>query len=131
MSELSINGEWPSLEGKVLQELICHEMYYQGKLEETANVTFIKVDGHWLRLYFDYDIIFWRAKYSVPQPYEMPEHNSYFKTRDVGAELELCGQIIKSVAAKGLKRGVEIEFKFDNGRSIFFQSIDDVSSYRT
>jgi len=130
-SNLSINGEWPQLEGKLLQEMLCHEMYYEGKLEELANVVYLKVDEKWHRLYFDYEIIFWRNENTAPKDYTMPEYSSYFKLADVASKYSFKDSMIVEVTAHRVENGVEVGIYFNNGKKIIFSSINDVSNYRT
>ena len=130
-NNLSIDGKWPKLEGTKLQEMMCDEMYYEGKLEELANVIHIKVNEKWLRLYFDYDIIFWRSEKFAPVNYEIPEYDSFFKTTDVAKKFDLKGETIVSLNAQLVENGVEVNFVFSNGKKIIFSSINDVSNYRT
>jgi hypothetical protein len=52
--ELSVNGEWPDLKTKIIEKLIAQEYWYKGKLDEAANVIWLKISGKWFRLYFDY-----------------------------------------------------------------------------
>jgi hypothetical protein len=130
-SEISINGDWPKLEGKILQEMLCHEMYYEGRLEELANVIYVKIDEKWLRLYFDYEIIFWRNESCAPKEYSMPETSSYFKLTDVANKFSFKGNTIDGVSAKTIEDGVEVGFYFNTGKKIIFSSINDASSYRT
>jgi hypothetical protein len=131
MDTLEVNGIWPSLEGEILQEMICAEMYYQDELVETANVTYLKVQDRWLRLYFDCEIIFWRDHQEAPQDIAMSELESYFKNRDVAKELGFKNQIINSVEAKDFNPGVDVEFKFSNGKRIILYDVSDNSNFRT
>lgn len=129
-SKLSINGEWPKLEGKRLQEMICHEMYFEGELEELANVTSLKVGGEWLELYFDGDVIFWRMAKAPTEKGEIVEHDSYFKLTDVADKFSLKGNVIKRLDVQYIENGVEVVFTFGGGKSMIFSSINDISSYR-
>ena len=100
--ELEINGIWPVLENGMLEELLCSEMWYQGKLEEPANVIFLKVNGNWYRLYFNYGIIFWRVDKEGPKEYTMPKYESHFKVVDVGRNYGLVNNLIESVVGRVL-----------------------------
>ncbi len=131
MDKVSINGEQPKLEGKKLLQLVCHEMYYDGKLEELANVSYLHVDEKWYRLYFDYGIIFWRTQESAPQSYEIEELDCSFIAVDVAEKLKLKNEIIKSITPKIVNNGVEVEFTFNSGKILIFSNTDDVSNYRT
>ncbi len=131
MNTIDVNGEWPSIEGKILQEMFCVEMYYEGQLEETANITFLKVEDKWLRLYFDCEIVFWRYNEPPSESCEMPEHKSYFKNRDVATELGFKSEKITSLELRNTNPGVDIEFKFENEKNIILYDIHDKSNFRT
>ena len=136
MNKISINGEQPRLEGKKPLELICHEMYYHGKLEELANVSHLHVDGKWYRLYFDYSIVFWRTQESdqshenSPQSYKIEELDCSFIAVDVAEKLKLKNEVIKSITPTIVNNGLEVKFDFGNDKSLIFSNIDDISSYR-
>ena len=132
MSEsLDVNGEAPNLSGQILEELLSTEMWYEGKLEEPANVIYLKVNGSWFRHYFDCGIIFWRTDDRAPESYEMEELDSYFKVVDLAVKFGFKGLRIRSYEACPLENGSETIFTFSNDCSIIFSCIDDVTSYRT
>lgn len=131
-NELEIVGVWPNLENGMLEELLCSEMWYQGKLEEAVNVIFLKVNGNWHRLHFDYGIIFWDKEKEGSKEYAMPEYESHFKVVDVGRNYGLVNNLIKSVVGRVLPNyGSEVIFKMANEKSITFSNIDDNTTYRT
>jgi hypothetical protein len=130
--ELEIDGVWPDFENGILEELLCYEMWHKGKLEEPANVIFLKVSGNWYRLYFDYGIIFWRKDKEGPKEYEIPEYESYFKVVDVGRNYGLVNNIIESVVGRTLPNyDSAVIIKMANEKSIAFSNIDDNTTYRT
>lgn len=55
-----INGVEPPLVGRSPDVLLGQEYWHCGKLKEPAYVSFLSVDSQWHRLYFEYDIVFWR-----------------------------------------------------------------------
>ena len=79
MEELEFNGVVPAIEGEVVAELLCIEMWCDGNLEEQANVIYLKIDECWHRHYFDCGIIFWRRDSVPPTSYSMDEMNCLFK----------------------------------------------------
>ncbi len=129
--KLEINGVWPVLESGMLEELLCSEMWYQGKVEESANVIYIKVNGSWHRLYFDYGIIFWRKDKEGPKEYAMPEYESHFNVVDVGRKYNLVNNLIESVVGHVLPKGSEIIFRLANEKTITFSNIEDNTTYET
>lgn len=129
--ELEIEGDWPALENGMLEELLCSEMCHQGKIEEPANVIYLKVNGHWHRLYFDYGIIFWRKDTEGPKEYEMPECESHFKVVDIGRKYDLINKIIESVAGHALPKGSQVIFRLTDEKTITFSNIEDNTTYKT
>src|SRR6516165_3282035 len=67
LEELDINGDPPALAGLTCQELLVQQYWYSGRLEDEANVIFLKFGQRWYRLYFDSGIIFWRPQDSPPE----------------------------------------------------------------
>lgn len=128
--ELDINGNWPILDGGNLEEVLCSEMWYQGKIEEPANVIYLKVSGDWHRLYFDCGIIFWRKENEGPKEFEMPELESYFKVVDVGRKYGLIGKKVESVIGRMLPNGSEVTFSLANEKIITFSNIHDHTTYK-
>ncbi len=129
-NEPELNGEWPDLEGKTLQGLFAQECWYQKDLEEEANVVLIKVEGAWHHLYFDMGTLFCRV--SQDEPHEgKPEDSAEisYHLRDLGADLDLSGRVIKSCTARVIPGGSELELGFEVGRKICFKNIDNLTRY--
>lgn len=115
MSELSINGEWPELDNKEVEELIAQEFWYDGECKDQANVLYIRASGKWFRLYFDYSIIFWR-------PGDNGFQNEYadrsiYPFINFGKELSVIGSKISSCVGGLIEGGAQVEFIFSNGKS--------------
>lgn len=130
-SNIEVNGDWPDIENKVLDELICIEMLYEGKVIERANVNYLKLDEQWYRLYFDCGIIFWRKDDDGPVGFDAPELACSFRAVPVGVQLELNGQKVQSVSAQSFDSGSEVNFVFGNNQQVIFYDYNDVSDYRT
>lgn len=128
---IEINGEWPVLNGQVLHELLCTEMWHHDRIAEPANVIYLKLNETWCRHYFDCGIIFWRTEKKAPKEYAMKEFNSYFKVIDLAKKFKLNGLVICSIEPTLLANGTETKFSFLNGASIIFSNINDITSYRT
>ena len=131
-TEPRINGEWPDVLNKKLDELIVQEYWYAGKQEEQANVVWLKINGAWLRLYFDSAIIFWRSSenepsYSAPGPNE--SHN--YPLRNLGAELRVRDQTIVKCEPTVIVNGAQVTLSFGNGRKLTFKSVNDSTTIET
>jgi hypothetical protein len=63
----------PALAGRTCQAFICQQFFADGRLVDEANVTFLKFDAEWFRLYFEPGLIFWRPEVDTPHPWEIPE----------------------------------------------------------
>jgi len=48
LDPLDIDGEKPKLKNATLEELFCHELWYNGELYEPANVIYLKINSKWL-----------------------------------------------------------------------------------
>ena len=129
MNELSINGEWPSLENSVIEELIAQEFWSEGKCEDQVNVLYVKVSGNWVRLYFDYSIIFWRS--GDNGVHDEGADRSMYPLIDLGAQLGVVGNKITSCVGSLIDGGAQVKFKFSGGQSLTVQSINDATLIKT
>jgi hypothetical protein len=128
-NELEINGEWPELEGKTLQELLAQECWYQKDLEEEANVVLIKVEGTWHHLYFDMGTLFCRM--SQDEPKEITPEDSAeisYHLRDLGADLDLVGRVIESCTARLIPGGSKVEIGLEGDKKISFKNVNNMTS---
>lgn len=60
-SEISINGNQPSIVGSICSEFIAIPFMTDEGLEEKVNQAYLCCEGVWHRIYFDYNIVFWRT----------------------------------------------------------------------
>ncbi|OZG73788.1 hypothetical protein BTA51_08240 [Hahella sp. CCB-MM4] len=63
-----INGEEPAIKGKVCRGFYLIQHQEGESITDQANVAFFKFDGHWIKLHFDDEIIFWRGSESPSEP---------------------------------------------------------------
>lgn len=126
-SELNVNGDAPSLDGLVCQGFLCAAYVFEGVLQETAYTTYLKFDEQWYRLYFDFDIIFWRVYDETPKAWEV--ESIVFPVKDVGRELGVVGQKLLSYKMKQDESGNEVHFYFEYGKQFVIRSKDDVSDF--
>ena len=127
---LEIDGNWPDLEGKRLQQLLAQECWYQKDLEEEANVVLIKLEGGWHHLYFDMGTLFCRMSQDEPHAVTpLGSAETSYHLRDLGADFDLVGRVIKSCTARVIPGGSELEFAFEGGKKICFKNIDNLTRY--
>lgn len=130
--EPSIVGEWPSLRGGEIQELIAQEFWCDGKLEDEANVLYLKVSNEWHRLYFDYEIVFWqKGPNGIDDPSADRGKEFGYPLRDLKEELGLNDQTIVECTRELLSNGVAVLFQFSNGKHIQVSSVDDQTKIKT
>lgn len=131
LDPLDIDGVKPKLKNATLEELFCHELWYNGELYEPANVIYLKINSKWLRHYFDCGIIFWRTDTEAPTNYKAKELNSYFHIVDLGKKYNVRGKEIDSYTHRAILDGAETEFVFKNSFKLTFFNINDITKYRT
>ncbi len=129
MDPLEIQGQPPSLGGKKCDALVCYEHWHQGSLIEPANVIFIRADGEWHKLFFDSGIIFWKSGVEPDPSFDAPEIASIFRLVDLGHRLDLVGHRIAACDAAPTPQGAKVTLTFDSGRSVVFETANDVTSY--
>ncbi len=126
MSKPSINGEWPKLENRTIEKLIAQEFWCDEKLEDEANVLYIKASGEWYRLYFDDEIVFWRNGSNGLQDETASRNQEFgYPLVDWGHKLGVEGATVSSCTSRLTSEGAQVEFVFSNGRSLAVESIDD------
>lgn len=124
--DASIVGEWPNLIGGVVQEIIAQEFWCDGILEDEANVLYLKVSDKWHRLYFDYEIIFWKTgPNGIDDPSADRGKEFGNPLRDLVQELDLSGQKITKCERLILPNGIAVNFQFSNGVTTVISSIND------
>ena len=127
--QLDVNGVQPSIEGKACEELIALQLWYDGKLDEPANVVHLKFAGAWHRLYFDCGIIFWRSNSSRPEAYATPEMQGEFKPDDLADRYGLRGRALTSITSSLVARGSKVALTFEGGKTVTFCCQDDRTDY--
>jgi hypothetical protein len=131
---LDVNGEPPALRGTTLQELLVQSFWYDGELEEEANVVFLKSDDAWNRLYFDCGIIFWRPDNREPQAYDFRNDDgtvSEFRIRDLGRERDLVGQQLEDYSMEPVDGGSQVTFRMQDGTCFGFENVNDSTRIMT
>ena len=132
MEELEVNGHWPQIEKQFLQEMIVQEFWYDGVLEEPANVVYLKIDSDWLRLYFDCGIVFWREdNEGLEDQLASRGSDTSYPLIDLAEHLGVKGAEIIQCTGKVVPGGSEVELQFRDKPPIIFQCINDVSSIKT
>ena len=125
---LEINGEPPALAGEVCDDLQIQQYWYRDKLNDEANVVFLRFAGIWHRLYFDWGIIFWRITDRAPVSFEAPEIEGSFRIVDLGALLGVRGKRLDRYEMKSIEGGSQVDFVFYDGQSVSFRNVADRTS---
>ena len=132
MEELEVNGHWPQIENQSLQEMIVQEFWYDGVLEEPANVVYLKIDSHWFRLYFDCGIVFWRQdNEGLEDELASRSNDTGYPLIDLAEHLGVKGSEILQCKGKVVPGGSEVELQFKDKPPIIVQCISDVTSIKT
>lgn len=126
VEDLDIVGEWPELDGKTLNRLVVQESWFEGELDDEANVVWLEVDGDCYRLYVDGEVVHWRSTSRLPRAGDT--ENPDFRIIDLGENHGLAGQAIASCEGNPLDSGVEIKLAFESGRTIAFVNRFDVTN---
>lgn len=128
-SELSVNGEPPDLTGQICEAFLCEAHLHAGEVISSANVSYLKFDGSWHRVYFDCGIVFWRSQSEPPTDYEMPEHSSSCQITDVGRAAGVVGQSLDAYSMISTLTGSRITFRYTSGRQVVLEDSGDVTSF--
>jgi hypothetical protein len=117
-----VDGTPPALAGHVCEAFVCQQFLVDGRLEDGANVIFLKFGGVWSRLYFD-GMIFWRLCEKPPHPFEVPEKGWRYPHVDVGANADVIGR--KLIRYEMSDEPMRVSFEFEGGKRIFVESRND------
>ena len=129
MPSLEFNGEPPELAGLVCEAFICEAYEYKGQPIAQANVTYLKFEGAWFRLYFEPWMVFWRSFSGRPEPWCAEKEHWNCPHTDVGVLAGVVGARLVSYETSPTKNGSKAVFHFDNGRAVVIEDEDDRTSY--
>lgn len=127
---LEINGYPPKLAGKICEGFICEQLICSGQPAASADVTYLKFDGIWYRLYFEFQLVFWRVFDGEPKPREIAEESWAYPHANVGEMFGILGQRLLSFEMQPTPRGSKVIFSFANNQSVLIEDADDCSSFR-
>jgi hypothetical protein len=125
--ELTINGTPPGMAGAICEGFVCEKLHVDDEPSAPANVTYLKFNGTWFRLYFEFRCVFWRKfeEQSLPWTAEEP-WTEYVNLAD---EFEFTGQRLVSCVAKATAKGSDVAFAFESGLTVLVQDSDDLTSF--
>jgi len=129
VEELDVVGPWPKFAGKTMNQLFAQESWFEGELDDEANVVWLQVDGAWNRLYFDSEIVYWKTESSGPPPMpSTPDEAAGFSLRDLGTKFGIAGRPIASVDGGWVEEASEITLRFADGATLTFRNRFDTTS---
>ena len=132
MNKLEVNGNWPEIERQSLQEMIVQEFWYDGVVEEPANVVYLKINNDWYRLYFDCGIVFWReGNEGLEDELASRGNDTGYPLIDLTEQLGIKGAEIIQCEGSVVSEGSEVEFQFSTKNAVIFQCINDVTIIKT
>jgi hypothetical protein len=130
LEPLELNGDIPMhFIGHSCESLLCQEYWYEGAIVEASNVAFLKFNGEWQRLYFDWGIVFWRNETKAPESFDAEELSAQFPVSDVGLKYGLLGKRLSAINLRSVKGGSEVALSFECGTSIVFRNTNDVTTF--
>lgn len=126
---LEVNGTPPDLAGKICQGFICESFTHQGANIAPANVTYLKFDDAWFRLYFEHRLVFWRPYGEEPKPWEVKEEGWKYPHVDVGTSANVVGERLDRYETLLTPDGCKVIFRFASGRTVEIEEKNDVADY--
>ena len=126
---IDTNGTPPLLAGKKCEAFVCEGFRFEGEIEETACVTYVKFDGDWTRLYFEPGVIFWRSDSPMSTQFSDAEHTAAFPNTDVGLFAGVIGQELLDYTIRPTENGCQVSFVFANGRYIEITCDGEFTNY--
>ena len=129
MDPLEIQGQPPNLVGNICEALACLEFWHEGSLVDPANAIFIRANGGWHKLFFDSGAVFWKSDVEPQPSFDAPEIASAYHLVDLGHKFDLVGRRIAACYAAPTEKRAKVALELEGGRSVVFESADDVTSY--
>ena len=130
VEDLDIVGEWPTFQGKTLEQLIAQQSWFEGELDDEANVVWLQISGEWHRLYFDSEAVYWSTASSGPRLPEGDADAPDFPLNDLGAKHDLIGQAVTQVDGGWADQTSTVTFHFENGKALTFRNRFDTTTVR-
>jgi hypothetical protein len=127
--ELEIVGEAPDFNGRICEGFICEGYEFEGEIAASANVTYLKFDGVWYRLYFEPHMVFWREWKEQLRPWAVEEKSWNYPHVDVGSDAGVIGVKLESYVMFATTEGSTVLFRFENGKQVVIEDKNEVASY--
>jgi hypothetical protein len=127
--QIEINGDPPIIEGRICQGFVCEGYKYEGMIAATANVTHLKFDDQWYRLYFEPWLVFWRKSEQTPAAWAVDEKSWEYPVEDVGAIAAVIGTPLLKYEISATADGCKAIFTFNGGKRIVIEDKNEVASY--
>ena len=122
MDPLDVVGDPPDLAGRRCEAFLCEPFVWEGVVEASAHVSYLRFDGAWHRLYFDHGIVFWQPS-DGPPVLEPGDENP--PPVDVGARAGVVGAVLEGYRMEPTARGSRVTFAFEGGRRVVVEDTDD------
>ncbi|MEM1115133.1 MAG: hypothetical protein AAF845_12445 [Bacteroidota bacterium] len=129
VGDVEVNGLPPDLRGQTCEAFLCEQYWCDGALEAPANVSYLRFDGRWHRLYFDCGIVFWREHEGTPESWTVPNEGWDYPVVDVGVEAEVVGFHLAEYRMEPTPGGSRVVFAFENGRNVVLENDADRTGY--
>jgi hypothetical protein len=125
-----IVGRPPALAGLACAGFVCQGFVNKGEPVQNAGTVYLRFSETWYRLIIDCGVIIWRDQTEAPEPWSVESEGWDYPHVDVGAAAGIVGERLQDYQmTTGAGRGC-VTFKFANGRSVFIENNNDVSTYR-
>ena len=121
-----VDGTPPALAGRICQAFVCQQFFVDGRLEDGANVVFLKFDDVWSQLFFD-GMIFWRPCKRAPEPFDVPEKRWSYPHVDLGVTADVVGRKLMRYVMSD--KPMRVSFEFENSARITVESRNDRSRF--
>lgn len=112
-----------------LKGFVCEGYEFKGEPVASATVTYLKFQGIWHRLCFEFRGIFWRRASEEPAPWEVAEESWVYPHANVGEIAGIAGRTLLEYEMIPTLGGSKVIFKFANGKSVVIEDKSDTASY--
>ena len=125
---IKIDGRHPDLSGIECEELICQQYHHNGRLNDEADVVFLKFSGAWHQLYFDGGVVHWRLQSDAPQQREADSSGVFsYPLVNLGESYGIRGQKISPCQVMETSDGETLTLQFETGAWLQFKNSGDTT----
>ena len=127
--EIEIKGLQPEYKKSILQAIIMQQYFYEGKLEEEANMLYLQLDEKWFSVCIDAGVIFWDQKKEKPKDWNQNENRFEYKMKNIMEPFEKEEIKINNITYYCDTNNFNVKFFLSNKTNVELYNQNDNTKY--